>query len=195
MGSTTCSPRRHGELRADLYVDCSGFRSRLLGQALEEPFLSFQDSLPNDRAVALRVPVDTAREGIRPCTTATAQDAGWIWTIPLYDRIGTGYVYASEYCEPAQAERALRDFVGPRAEGLEANHIRMRIGRSSRAWVNNCVAIGLSAGSWNRCSPPASSSSSTRIEQLVKYFPGTDRDPVLRDGYNLGDGQGHRGRP
>ena len=64
--------QENGELRADLYVDCSGFRSRLLGQALEEPFLSFQDSLPNDRAVALRVPVDTAREGIRPCTTATA---------------------------------------------------------------------------------------------------------------------------
>ncbi|MEU6095014.1 tryptophan halogenase family protein [Streptomyces sp. NPDC047079] len=177
--------RENGELRADLYIDCSGFRGRLLGQALEEPFVSFQDSLPNDRAVALRVPVDTAVEGIRPCTTATAQDAGWIWTIPLYDRIGTGYVYASDYCEPEEAERVLRDFVGPAAEGLEANHIRMRIGRSNRAWVNNCVGIGLSAGFVEPLQSTGIFLIQHAIEQLVRYFPGTGRDAVLRETYNL----------
>ncbi|MGW2377897.1 MULTISPECIES: tryptophan halogenase family protein [Kitasatospora] len=175
----------HGELRADLYVDCSGFRSRLLGQALDEPFISFQDALPNDRAVALRVPVDTAVEGIRPCTTATAQDAGWIWTIPLLDRIGTGYVYAADYCEPEEAERVLREFVGPAADGLEANHIRMRIGRSRRAWVNNCVGIGLSAGFVEPLQSTGIFLIQHAIEQLVRYFPGTERESVLRDGYNL----------
>lgn len=175
----------HGQLRAGLYVDCSGFRSRLLGQALDEPFISFQDSLPNDRAVALRVPADTARDGIRPCTTATAQDAGWIWTIPLYDRIGTGYVYAGDYCEPQEAERVLRRFIGPAAEGLEANHIRMRIGRSRRAWVHNCVGIGLSAGFVEPLQSTGIFLIQHAIEQLVRYFPGRDRNQALRDGYNL----------
>ena len=177
--------REHGDLTADLYVDCSGFRSRLLGDALEEPFISFQDSLPNDRAVALRVPVDTAVQGIRPCTTATAQDAGWIWTIPLLDRVGTGYVYAADYCEPEEAERVLRDFVGPAAADMEANHIRMRIGRSNRAWVNNCVGIGLSAGFVEPLQSTGIFLIQHAIEQLVRYFPGTNRDPVLRDTYNL----------
>jgi tryptophan halogenase len=177
--------REHGPLRADLYVDCSGFRSRLLGQALEEPFVSFQDSLPNDRAVALRVPADTARDGIRPCTTATAQEAGWIWTIPLYDRVGTGYVYASDYCDPESAERTLRRFVGPAADDLEANHIRMRIGRSRRAWVNNCVGVGLSAGFVEPLQSTGIFLIQHAIEQLVRYFPGPEPDPRLTDAFNL----------
>lgn len=182
---TGLTTREHGVLNADLYVDCSGFRSRLLGDALQEPFLSFTNSLPNDRAVALRVPVDTAVRGIRPCTTATAQDAGWIWTIPLYDRIGTGYVYAGDYCEPEEAERVLRAFVGPEAEGVEANHIKMRIGRSSRAWVKNCVGIGLSAGFVEPLQSTGIFLIQHAIEQLVRYFPGTDRETTLRDTYNL----------
>lgn len=60
--------------------------------------------------------------GLRPYTTATAMDAGWIWTIPLWGRIGTGYVYADEYCTPEQAEQTLREFVGPAVADLEANH-------------------------------------------------------------------------
>jgi len=126
-----------GLIEGDLFVDCTGFRGLLINEALNEPFESFQDVLPNDRAVALRVPVDMEVHGIRPCTTATAMDAGWIWTIPLFNRLGTGYVYASDYCSPDQAEAELRAFVGPAAEELDANHLRMRIGRCRNSWVNN----------------------------------------------------------
>jgi tryptophan 6-halogenase len=76
--------REHGEIHGELFIDCSGFRGLLINQALEEPFISYQSTLPNDCAVALRVPVDIEREGIRPYTTATAMEAGWIWTIPLW---------------------------------------------------------------------------------------------------------------
>jgi len=180
----TIVTKEHGEVRGDLYIDCTGFRSLLLGKALGEPFRSFQDTLPNDRAVALRVPVDMAKEGLRPCTTASAMDAGWIWTIPLYGRIGTGYVYAGDYCGPEEAERTLREFVGPAAEGLEANHIRMRIGRSERSWVKNCVAIGLSSGFVEPLESTGIFFIQNAIEQLVKHFPDDDRNDELRDLYN-----------
>src|SRR5690606_34110780 len=39
------------EVAADFFVDASGFRSELIGQVLEEPFISYSDSLFNDRAV------------------------------------------------------------------------------------------------------------------------------------------------
>jgi tryptophan 6-halogenase len=136
----------NGRLAADIFVDCTGCRGLLINRALGEPFVSYQDTLPNDSAVALQVPVEMDRDPIRPCTTATAREAGWIWTIPLISRIGTGYVYASDYLQPEEAERALREFVGPAADGATANHIRMRTGRSRRSWVNNCVAIGPSSG-------------------------------------------------
>ncbi|HEY9331531.1 MAG TPA: tryptophan halogenase family protein [Streptomyces sp.] len=176
--------KEHGELHGDLFIDCTGFRGMLLNQALNEPFQSYQDTLPNDSAVALRVTTDMAERGLRPCTTATAQDAGWIWTIPLFGRIGTGYVYASDYTTPDEAERTLREFVGPEAEGLEANHIKMRIGRSEHSWVNNCVAIGLSSGFVEPLESTGIFFIQNAIEQLVKHFPGEGDSTGLRRSYN-----------
>ncbi|MDT0464467.1 tryptophan halogenase family protein [Streptomyces gibsoniae] len=176
--------REHGDISGDLFIDCTGFRGLLLNQALGEPFLSYQDTLPNDSAVALRVPVDMERRGLRPCTTATAQDAGWIWTIPLFGRTGTGYVYASDYTTPEEAERTLRDFVGPDAADLEANHIRMRIGRSRNSWVNNCVAVGLSSGFVEPLESTGIFFIQHAVEQLVKHFPDATWDTGLRDAYN-----------
>ncbi|MFI6702939.1 tryptophan halogenase family protein [Streptomyces sp. NPDC050509] len=180
----TVATRDHGDLEGDLFVDCTGFKGLLVNEALEEPFVSYQDTLPNDRAVALRVPVDTAKAGMPPYTRATAQEAGWIWTIPLFDRVGTGYVYASDYCGPEEAERTLRAFVGPAAEGMEANHIRMRIGRSRNSWTKNCVAIGLASGFVEPLESTGIFFIQHGIEQLVKHFPQEDWSPRLRDSYN-----------
>lgn len=174
----------HGPLAGDLFVDCTGFRGMLINKALGVPFRPYQESLPNDSAVALRVPVDMKARGIRPCTTATAQDAGWIWTIPLFGRLGTGYVYASDYCTPEEAERTLRSFVGPDADGLEANHIRMRIGRSERSWHRNCVAVGLSSGFVEPLESTGIFFIQNAVEQLVRHFPSGPDDEGLRTAYN-----------
>jgi flavin-dependent dehydrogenase len=176
--------RESGELHGDLFIDCTGFRGLLINKALNEPFVSYQDTLPNNRAVALRVPADMAKDGLRPYTTATAMPAGWIWTIPLYGRIGTGYVYADDYCSPDEAEQALRQFVGPAAADLTANHIRMRIGRSARSWVNNCVAVGLSGGFVEPLESTGIFFIQNAVEQLVKHFPGPDWNPILRTSFN-----------
>ncbi|MFI1018845.1 tryptophan halogenase family protein [Streptomyces sp. NPDC020965] len=174
----------HGDLSGDLFIDCTGFRGLLLNKALSEPFISYQDTLPNDSAVALQVPMDMERRGILPCTTATAQDAGWIWTIPLTGRVGTGYVYAKDYLSPDDAERTLREFVGPAAADVEANHIRMRIGRSRNSWVKNCVAVGLSSGFVEPLESTGIFFIHHALEQLVKNFPGADWNPAHRDLYN-----------
>ncbi|MGW0845444.1 tryptophan halogenase family protein [Streptomyces sp. NPDC002787] len=174
----------HGEITGDLFVDCTGFRGVLLNKALEEPFVSYQDMLPNDSAVALQVPMDMEKRGILPCTTATAQDAGWIWTIPLMGRVGTGYVYAKDYLSPEEAERTLREFVGPAAADVNANHIKMRIGRSRNSWAKNCVAIGLSSGFVEPLESTGIFFIHHAIEQLVKNFPDASWDPTHRDRYN-----------
>lgn len=157
----------------------------LINETLEEPFESFQDVLPNNRAVALRVPQDNqATTGMNPYTTATAMDAGWIWNIPLFGRNGNGYVYSDEFCSPEEAERTLRNHVAPGRDDLEANHIRMRIGRNRRSWVNNCVAIGLSSAFVEPLESTGIFFIQHGIEQLVKNFPDEHWDPALADDYN-----------
>ncbi|AHH99644.1 tryptophan halogenase family protein [Kutzneria albida] len=176
--------KEQGLVEGDLFVDCTGFRGLLINQTLREQFESFTDVLPNDRAVALRVPQDMAATGMRPYTTATAMDAGWIWNIPLFNRVGTGYVYAEEFCSPEEAERTLRQVAAPGRDDLEANHIRMRIGRNRRSWVNNCVAVGLSSGFVEPLESTGIFFIQHAIEQLVRHFPDERWDPALVADYN-----------
>jgi tryptophan halogenase len=175
--------KEHGRISGDLFIDCTGFRGLLINKTLGEKFESFEDVLPNNRAVALRVP-RTPEQPINPYTTARAMDAGWIWTIPLYGRNGNGYVYSDAFCSPEEAERALRAHVAPGMDDLEANHIRMRIGRNQRSWVKNCVAIGLSSGFVEPLESTGIFFIQHSIEQIVKHFPSERWDPVLIDAFN-----------
>lgn len=130
-------------ITADFYVDCSGFRSYLLGDILNVPFEEWSHWLPNDRAVA--VPSALGPEGRTPFTRSTARGAGWQWRIPLQHRIGNGYVYASSHCSDAAAEALLLSNIeGPAL--AEPRLLRFRAGRRSRFWERNCVALGLASG-------------------------------------------------
>jgi len=143
-------------ITADLFVDCTGFKSLLLGEALNEPFNSYGEVLVNNKAWATRVPYKNKEKELRPITACTAIENGWVWDIPLWSRLGTGYVYSDKFVsdEDALAEfkkhLASDKMVEPRTEEeiseLEFNNIQMRVGIHERTWVKNVVAIGLSAG-------------------------------------------------
>ncbi|NWJ21883.1 tryptophan 7-halogenase, partial [Marine Group I thaumarchaeote] len=48
--------------KADLYIDCTGFASALLGKTLKVPFESYLDILPNNTAWATKIPYKNKRE-------------------------------------------------------------------------------------------------------------------------------------
>lgn len=134
------------EFTADLFIDCSGFKSRLLEGALSEPFISFKDSLINDKAIATHIPYIDKESEMELATNCTALSSGWVWNIPLYQHIGTGYVYSSKFATPEEAEAEFRQHLGKRGETAEVKHISIKNGIHKRAWVKNCVAVGLSNG-------------------------------------------------
>jgi tryptophan halogenase len=177
--------KEHGTITADLFVDCTGFRGLLINQALGEPFISFGDNLLNDSAVAIQVPRDIEKDGLRPYTTATAHNAGWSWNIPLYGRDGTGYVYCSKFIDKDEAEREFREFLGPAAKESTANHIKMRIGRCRNSWVKNCVAIGLSSGFVEPLESTGIFFIQHGIEELVNHIPDSNQcDENMIASYN-----------
>ena len=138
--------RERGALRADLYIDCTGFRGALIGQALGSPFRSVDDVLFVDRAVAMQVPYPSADTPIASYTIATAHEAGWTWDIGLQQRRGIGYVYSSRYTDDERAEQILRGYIGPAADTLTPRKLKLQIGYRETQWVKNCVAVGLSGG-------------------------------------------------
>jgi flavin-dependent dehydrogenase len=147
-GGIKAVARKNGpDLEGDLFIDCSGFRSLLLGQALNEPFDSYSDYLFNDTAIAARLPyIDPDKEMIS-YTMCSAQSSGWVWQVPIYNRLGTGYVYSSAHKSADEAEKEFRQFLGEdRTKDISMRQLKMRVGKQRRSWVKNCIAVGLSGG-------------------------------------------------
>jgi hypothetical protein len=138
--------RAHGELQADLFVDCTGFRAQLIGAALGVPYTSCRSVLFCDTALAMQVPYERPDAPIASYTTDTAHDSGWIWQIGLDQRRAIGNVYSSDHMDDTRAEQILRDYVGSAGHGLMARKIRFEAGYREINWKKNCVAIGLSSG-------------------------------------------------
>ena len=129
-------------IAGELFVDCTGFRSLLLGNTLQVKWEDWNQWLPCDRALA--VPCERAGE-FTPYTRSTAQTAGWIWRIPLQHRTGNGYVFSSRFIDEERARETLLGALdgAPRAE---PKLLRFSAGRRVQAWKRNCVAIGLASG-------------------------------------------------
>ncbi|WP_262693108.1 tryptophan halogenase family protein [Kordiimonas aquimaris] len=138
--------KEQGELTADLYIDCTGFRARLIEGAMGTEFTGMNDVLFCNNAVACQIPYEDPKEIIPPYTTATAQTEGWTWDIPLNNRRGVGYVYSDKYTDKENAEELLRSYLGPRGKDIDVWHIGIRTGKRRQQWKGNCVSIGLSAG-------------------------------------------------
>ncbi len=137
---------QRGEFQADLFVDCTGFVSLLLGKEMNVPYLPKDDVLFNDTALAMQVPYENDDSPMACHTIATAQNAGWIWDIGLTSRRGVGHVYSSDFISDDEAEQNLRNYLGDASKNLEPRKIKFGSGHRAQYWKNNCVAVGLSAG-------------------------------------------------
>ncbi|PZQ59702.1 MAG: tryptophan halogenase [Sphingomonas taxi] len=168
------------QVTGDLWIDCSGFRSLLLGEALDVPFLDWRQWLPCDRAIA--IPCRAARVH-PPFTAATATGAGWRWHIPLRHRVGNGHVYCSDFMTDAVAEETL--IAALEGEPLhEPNRIRFTPGHRARFWERNVVGLGLSSGFLEPLESTSITLIQSGLERLIPLFPDRDFDPRLADTYN-----------
>ena len=171
-------------LSADLFVDCTGFASLLIGKALDVPWHSYADNLLCDRAVACPVQHPGDRPALRSYTTATARDAGWIWEIDLQSRRGTGYVYSSAHCSDDEAVHTLKTFHGDDHRLAEPRHLKMRIGHRARVWEKNCLSLGLASGFIEPLESTGIYLIEHALQQFIDYLPGSDNNPAGRAKYN-----------
>lgn len=180
---------------SDLFIDCTGFKSMLLGENLNEPFVSYADMLPNNKAWAARVPYKDRSKELEGFTNCTAIENGWVWNIPLWSRIGTGYVYSDKFVSKEDALEEYKKYlmsnkrIIPRTreevDSLEYKEITFRVGIHERTFVKNVVGIGLAAGF---IEPLESNGLFSVHEFLLKLIDILQRDDVNqfdRDMYNI----------
>jgi tryptophan halogenase len=167
-------------MEGDLFIDCSGFHGLLIGGALEEAFEDWSHWLPCDRAVA----IGSARTGsFAPYTQATALEAGWRWRIPLQQRTGNGYVYSSRHISDDEAVARLAGVLDGELV-TEPRLQRFKAGRRRRAWVGNCVALGLAAGFLEPLESTGIHLVQTGLARLFSLFPDRDFDSAIAREYN-----------
>jgi glycine/D-amino acid oxidase-like deaminating enzyme len=168
-------------LAADLFVDCTGFASLLIGKALQTPFVPYAENLFNDAAIAVPTPLEGP---IESQTVSTALRHGWAWKIPLTKRHGNGYVYSSAHCSADEAETELRKHLGLLDSDVQARNLKMRVGRMSKQWSRNCVAAGLSQGFIEPLEATALLFVQRTAAMLVEVLEKGDLRPAVQDQFN-----------
>ena len=168
-------------IEGDLFVDCSGFRSLLLGDKLAVPFDDWSKWLPCDRAVA----VPSARTAdLAPYTRVTRRPAGWQWRIPLQHRAGNGYVYSSRHVSDDEAAAALLASLDGEAMA-SPRVLRFTAGKRERGWDRNVVGMGLAGGFLEPLESTSIYLIQVAIVHLLTLLPKAPGfDPALRDEFN-----------
>lgn len=167
-------------IAGDLFIDCSGMRSLLLGDALDVGFEDWSHWLPCDRALA--VPCESVPK-LLPFTRSTAHPFGWQWRIALQHRTGNGIVYSSAHASDDDAAALLLGTLDGKAL-RSPQPIRFRPGKRVRAWEKNVVGIGLSSGFLEPLESTSIHMIQTAILRLIALFPGATFDPADSAEYN-----------
>ena len=148
---TSLTTQQAGVIEGDLFIDCTGFKSMLLGEHFGVPLKSQQQYLFNNAALAVQVPYSQQEEAIAATTRSTAQPNGWIWDIGLQHRRGVGHVFSTEYQSIADTEQLLDQYLRSTGRPTGLDELSPRLlnfepGYREAFWVKNCIGIGLSAG-------------------------------------------------
>jgi tryptophan halogenase len=166
-------------LSAGLYVDCSGFRTLLLGRTFNERRIEFNKTLFNDRAVV----GGWERPASQPMlsyTVSETMNCGWSWRIDHPDRINRGYVYSSAFISDDAAEQEFRTKnpqIGP------TRIVKFTSGRFENSWVKNVVAMGNASGFVEPLEATSLAVMGSRCQLLVELL--TDSEGVISDPLRL----------
>ncbi len=164
----------------DLFVDCSGFRGLLIGQALGVGYQDWSKWLPCDGAVAVGC---ESTQPLLPYTKATAHDAGWQWRIPLQHRTGNGHVFCEQFTSEDKATETLLANLDGAPMG-EPKRLRFTTGRREKFWHKNCVSLGLASGFLEPLESTSIHLIQSNVSKLIELFPDKTFDAPNEHEYN-----------
>jgi hypothetical protein len=154
-------------IEGDLFIDCTGMRSLLLGETLGVPYEDWSHWLPCDSAVAAQTA--SVGEAI-PYTRSIAHPFGWQWRITLQHRVGNGLIYSSKYLGDDEAKATL--LANVQGEVLRPPRvIKFTPGQRELVWEKNCVAIGLSSGFLEPLESTSIHLIQRSLTRLIQMFP------------------------
>jgi len=136
------------EVSDNIVVDCTGFKKSFINQNNPDNFISITDTIPNNQVFVYRADYADKTTQQVPYTTMIAQDYGWIWNIPLADKITYGYVHDSKY----DVKQSFIDYVESQVGTIDTskiNTVPMITGRNKNHMLHTdtktVCGVGLSS--------------------------------------------------
>jgi len=178
-----------GLIEADMFIDCTGLKSLLIDNVLNEPFESINDTLLNDTAITCRMPYSDKSVELQPFTDCTALSSGWVWNAPLWSRIGTGYVFSSKFQSNENALKEFNQYLrnrfdNKRVNEAEFNFVSFKAGKYKRGWVGNCLALTLASGFIEPLESTGLAITAYQIEEFIKQIKTSSNSVFTRASYN-----------
>ena len=172
---------------ADLFIDCSGFKSLLLGKAMGEEFIPFTNTLINNKAIVASIPYTNKKDQLKNYTDSIALRNGWCWEIPLWNCMSVGYVHTNQFATEEEIEQEFFDRYGE----VEYKTIEYKTGRYERGWVKNVVGIGLAYGFIEPLESTGLATTFTNCFRLLESISkrGANYTQIDRDVFNNSIGQ------
>jgi tryptophan 7-halogenase len=132
------------KIKSDLYIDCTGFKALLNNNKKK---INLNKRLICDTAIAAHIPYTDNKEK-HPYVRSEAVECGWIWDIPVADRIGSGIVFNRTITKPEDALKIFNKFwnVNNKKGKINAKLIDWTPNYDENFWHENVIHIGLSAG-------------------------------------------------
>jgi tryptophan halogenase len=165
-------------LSYDLYIDCSGFRSKILGQTLKTEFKPFTSTLFTDRALTFDLPNNKT---IDTYTSVITMENGWAWKIPMRTEDHYGYVFSSQFCDEESALKEARARFG-HFENYKM--VQFRSGRHTQAWNKNVFSLGNAYGFIEPLESTAIQTAVHSILVLCRLMPNSMQDHSSIAGIN-----------
>jgi tryptophan halogenase len=175
---TSLESKEGHSLSYDLYIDCSGFRSKILGQTLKTEFKPFTSTLVTDRALTFDLPNNG---DIAPYTAVTTMNNGWCWTIPMREENHHGYVHSSKFCDEATAVAEARAKYG---HFEKYKMVEFKSGRHVNAFNKNVFALGNAYAFIEPLESTAIQTAVHSIMTLCRLMPASLQDHVSIKGLN-----------
>lgn len=141
---------KQSSYEADLFIDCSGFKSLLLEKTIGEEFIDFNSTLINNRVVRTKIPYHNKQKQLKNYTNCVALNNGWCWEIPLWDSLSLGYVHSLKFASEDEIKKEFKYHCLNKHQ-IEVSDddidiINYKTGRHAKAWSKNVIGIGLSYG-------------------------------------------------
>ena len=136
-------------INADLFIDCSGFKSLLLEDVMKAEFVNYNDTLINNRVVRAKVPYTNKEEQLKNYTNCVALNNGWCWEIPLWDSLSLGYVHSLKFTSEDEVIQEFKDHCATKnvlVSDEDISIVNYKTGRHKQGWIKNVVGVGLSYG-------------------------------------------------